>query len=206
MAFWTFFDVLEGRIQEKMNILFVILWCLSLVSAVWQHNGAPLGEALLNGGREAISLAVTLAGAMMLWSGIMEIGRRAGLCRWLGRLLRPITRWLFPDVQDEEALEAIHMNISSNLLGLGNAATPYGLTAMQRMAKTAPGGQASHSMITFAVLNSASLQLIPTTVASLRSAAGAAQPFDILLCVWISSFASVVVGLLACRLCGRWSR
>ena len=156
----------------------------------------------LSGCGEAVSLVITLTGMLCLWSGLMEIARRCRLTEALARLLRPLTRWLFPTVpQGSPAMQAICMNLSANLLGLGNAATPWGLAAMRELQKLNPHkDSASNAMVTFVAMNTASLQLIPTTCAALRQQAGSAAPMEILPAVWLTGLSSLAVVLLLDRL------
>jgi len=133
----------------------------------------------------------------------MEVMRRSGLAELLSRLLRPVLKRLYPSVSgDREIMDSISANVSANLLGLGNAATPLGLEAARRMSRKSPG-TASDALCMLVVCNTASLQLIPTTVATVRSAAGSASPFDILPAVWLASAISVCVGVVACRIFSR---
>lgn len=133
----------------------------------------------------------------------MEVMRRCGLAARLSRLLRPLLRRLFPSfAEDKEVMDAVSANISANLLGLGNAATPLGLEASKLMARRTPG-VASDGLCMFVVCNTASIQLIPTTVAGLRSAAGCTTPFDILPAVWLASTLSILTGVTAVRLFSR---
>ena len=133
----------------------------------------------------------------------MEIMNACGLSEGLARVFRPVLRRLLPNAcRDEETLSALSGNVSANLLGLGNAATPLGIKAAQRMA-VGCGGKASDELCLLVVLNTASIQLLPTTVAGVRSALGAENAFDILPAVWLASVISVAVGLLAARLLAR---
>uniref|UniRef100_UPI00262DD90D nucleoside recognition domain-containing protein n=1 Tax=uncultured Intestinimonas sp. TaxID=1689265 RepID=UPI00262DD90D len=150
-----------------------------------------------------VELCLAMAGPLCLWMGVMEIMRRSGLSEKLSRLLHPLLRRLYPDFAgDRKVMDAISANVSANLLGLGNAATPLGLEAARRMSRRSPG-VASDALCMLVVCNTASIQLIPTTVAAVRSAAGAEQPFDILPAVWLSSALSVAVGIAAAKLCAR---
>ena len=152
---------------------------------------------MLEGAQEAVSFCIALTGGVCLWSGVLELLERSGAAAGLSRLLRPLLRRLFPRATaDEKILAALTENLSANLLGLGNAATPAGIRAAQGMARQS-GGLPSDELCTLVVLNTASLQLLPTTVASVRAAAGAASAFDILPAVWLSSLFSVSTGLLA---------
>ena len=152
------------------------------------------------GAAAAVELGVSMAGVLCLWSGVMEIMNACGLSAGLARLFRPLLRRLLPKAsRDPETLAAVSANVSANLLGLGNAATPLGIRAARRMARGC-GGIASDELCRLVVLNTASIQLIPATIASVRAAAGCETPFDILPAVWLASVLSVAAGLTAERL------
>ena len=162
-----------------------------------------VATAALDGAAAAVELCLSIAGMLCLWTGVMEVMRRSGLAEKLSRLLRPMLRLLFPQVaRDRETMDSIAANVSANLLGLGNAATPLGLEAARRMSRCSPG-VASDALCMLVVCNTASIQLIPTTVATVRAGAGSAAPFDILPAVWLASGLSVGVGVLACKICAR---
>ena len=170
---------------------------LSLVFGLASGELDAVAGAALEGARSAIELSLSMAGILCLWSGVMEIMNACGLSAGLARLFRPVLRRLLPDAcRDEETLAAGSANVSANLLGLGNAATPLGIRAARRMARGC-GGTASDELCRLVVLNTASIQLLPTTIASVRAAAGCAAPFDILPAVWMASALSVAAGLLA---------
>ena len=179
---------------------------LSLIFGILSGNLDEVANAAMAGAQSAIDLSVSMAGMLCLWSGIMEIMNVCGLSRGLARAFRPLLRRLLPDAsRDEETLAAVSANVSANLLGLGNAATPLGIRAARRMARRCEG-VASDELSLLVVLNTASIQLLPTTIASVRAAAGCRTPFDILPAVWFSSVLSVTVGLLTVRLLSRWGR
>ena len=182
---------------------------LSLVFGILSGNLDEVANAAMAGAQSAIDLSVSMAGMLCLWSGIMEVMNVCGLSRGLARAFRPLLRQLLPEAsRDEETLAAVSANVSANLLGLGNAATPLGIRAARRMAWGC-GGVASDELCLLVVLNTASIQLLPATVASVRSAAGCRTPFDILPAVWLASVLSVSAGLLMARLlaaAGRWRR
>ncbi len=170
---------------------------LSLVFGLLSGNLDAVANAALEGARSAIELSLSMAGILCLWSGVMEIMNACGLSAGLARLFRPLLRRLLPNAcRDEETLAAVSANVSANLLGLGNAATPLGIRAARRMARGC-GGVASNELCLLVVLNTASIQLLPATIASVRAAAGCAAPFDILPAVWLASALSVTAGLLA---------
>ena len=168
---------------------------------------SDVSAAAMEGATAAVELCFSLLGPLCLWSGIMEIMRLCGFSAVLARLFRPILQRLFPHSgSDNETLFALSANISANLLGLGNAATPMGVRAAERMARSTPG-IASDELCRLVVLNTASIQLLPTTIAAIRASCGAAAPFDILPAVWFSSALALTCGLLACFLLKRvWRR
>ena len=180
---------------------------VSVVCGAVYGRMEAVSAAALEGAGQAVRLCLSMAGMLCLWTGLMEVMDRCGLSRRLGRLFRPVLRRLLPQAsRDPETLAAVTANVSANLLGLGNAATPLGLEAARRMARKSRG-TASDSLCMLVVCNTASLQLIPTTVASVRAAAGSAAPFDILPAVWLASSLSVGVGVLACKIFSRlWRR
>lgn len=181
------------------------VWLLLIIcSIVFGAANGRLGNvsaAALEGAKAAVELTISLAGTLCLWNGVLEVMRRAGLDRALARAARPLLGRLLPDIrEDDEALGAVSANLSANLLGLGNAATPLGIRAASLMAR---GERATDSLCTFVVMNTASLQLVPATVAALRASLGAKSPFDILPAVWCSSAISLAAGLAADRLLRR---
>ena len=176
-----------------------VLWCCMVgVSVLFGLLGGTLeavSAAALSGAGSAVTLCLSMAGVICLWTGVMEVMERSGLAGKLARLFRPLLRRLLPRAsREEETLSAVSANVSANLLGLGNAATPLGLKAAARMAKNS-GGVASDELCLLVVLNTASIQLIPATVASLRAAAGCETPFDILPAVWLTSLLALAAGL-----------
>ena len=190
-----------------MSMAFVVtgLFLLSVFFAATQGTMSSVSAAALSGASSAVELCLSMAGTLCLWNGVMMVLERSSLGFHLGRALRVVLRRLFPKGgQDRETLTALSGNVSANLLGLGNAATPMGIRAATKMAEGC-NGVASNELCRLVVLNTASVQLLPTTVAALRSAAGCETPLDILPAVWISSLVSVAVGLLAAKLLERWT-
>ena len=176
---------------------------ISLVCALITGRGTEMAAAAMEGASAGVELCLSMAGALCLWMGVMEVLRRAGAMGALFRLLRPVLGHLYPDfARDGGVMDAISANVSANLLGLGNAATPLGLDAARRMSRRTPG-VASDSLCMLVVCNTASIQLIPTTVAAVRAGAGSSAPFDILPAVWLASALSVTAGILAARLFAR---
>ena len=176
---------------------------LSLLFGMVSGNLDAVANAALEGARSAVDLSISMAGILCLWSGVMEIMNACGISAGLARAFRPLLRRLLPNAsRDRETLAAVSANVSANLLGLGNAATPLGIQAARRMAQGC-GGTASDELCLLVVLNTASIQLLPTTVASVRAAAGSRTPFDILPAVWLTSVLSVAAGLLTAWLLSR---
>ena len=168
---------------------------VSVLSAILLGNTESLSTALIESGSSSIELLLTMAGILCLWSGIMKIAEESGFTA----LLRP----LFPKLdKNSEAFKSITMNISANLLGLGNAATPFGLKAMGELNRLNNcSDTASNEMVIFVVLNTASLQLLPTTLATLRQSYGSNAPFEVITAIWISSATALTVALtVACTL------
>lgn len=178
----------------------------SLIFSICAGTAEALGAAALEGASAAVEFTLSIGGMICLWCAVMELMRRCGIADALARAMHPLLKRLFPEASAHGDIRApLSANISANLLGLGNAATPMGIEAARGMAKLS-GGTASDELCRLVVLNTASIQLLPTTVAAIRAAEGAAVPFDILPAVWISSAVSVAVGLAAAKLMERRSR
>ena len=182
-----------------MSYVWVILLFVSVVFGTLTGSAGAVGAAAVQGAESAVEL--TLAGPMIFYSALLEVMERSGLTEKLSRALRPVLGRLFPSSRgDPELAGELSCNMSANLLGLGNAATPAGIRAAQRLHALSGKEAASDELCRLAVLNTASIQLLPTTAAALRTACGAENAFDILPAVWISSAAGVAAGLLAERL------
>jgi spore maturation protein A len=165
-------------------------------------NAAATVNAGINAAQESVTTVIAIAGIMCLWSGIMKIADKAGIPALLSKLLSPVLHRLFPRLgANSPAMRAITMNITANMLGMGNAATPPGLQAMEELDKQNEIPEtASDEMCIFTVLNTASFQLIPTTIISLRAAAGSVNPSEIILPVWITSALSLTAAVTAAKL------
>ncbi|CUP61504.1 MULTISPECIES: nucleoside recognition domain-containing protein [Intestinimonas] len=183
-----------------MSIIWTGMVLVSILCGLATGRGPAVATAALDGAAAAVELCLSLAGVLCLWMGVMEIMRRSGLSQKLSRLLMPVLRRLYPAfARDREVMDTIAANVSANLLGLGNAATPLGLEAARKMSRRTPG-VANDALCMLVVCNTASIQLIPTTVAAVRAGAGCAAPFDILPATWLASAISVSVGILAAKL------
>lgn len=186
-----------------MSVIWTVMVGAAVICGLVTGRGEAVALAALEGAASGVELCLSMAGVLCLWMGVMEVMRRSGLAEGLSRLLRPILRRLYPDFSDDKrVMDTVSANVSANLLGLGNAATPLGLEAARLMAARSPG-VASDSLCMLVVCNTASIQLIPTTVASIRAAAGCAAPFDILPAVWLASAVALAVGLSAAKLFAR---
>ena len=187
------------RVVISMAMAWVWTGMVAVSVAYGFVNGTvgAVGSAAMEGAAAAVELCLSMAGVLCLWSGLMSVMNASGLTEALSRLFRPLLGRLLPKAsRDPETLAALSGNLSANLLGLGNAATPLGIRAAQRMAAGC-GGQASDELCRLVVLNTASIQLIPATVAGVRAALGAENAFDILPAVWLASVLSVTAGLTA---------
>jgi len=191
-----------------MAWIWTAMIAFSVIFGLISGNINAVGSAALDGAGAAVQLCIAIAGVTMLWSGVMEIMRRAGLAQKLSRFFRPALTRIFPQTRgNEPAMEALSANVSANLLGLGNAATPLGIRAATEMAKmTRKTHTASNDLCMLVVLNSASIQLIPATVAAVRASAGARSPFDILPAVWITSIVSLFVGITIAKFLAKFTK
>lgn len=181
---------------------------ISLVTGILLGNSAELSNAVLDGAKGAVNLTFSLCGIMSLWCGIMKVMEHAGLIEKLSALLMPLLRIFFPDAyKSGVGVGEISANISANLLGIGNAATPFALKAMEKLQSTNKNPLcASADMITLAVMNTASFNLIPTTIIALRRAAGASEPYSVIVPIWIASFACSSMALILSSLMRKASR
>jgi len=168
---------------------------ISIICAALNGQGAILAAEALQGAQAGITLAISMAGAICLWSGIGKLMEKTGLTDALARILKPLLGMIFPSTKQDQALARdLSANVCANLLGLGNAATPMGIRAAKRLRN---GNTATEELCRLIVLNTASIQLIPANVAAVRSALGCMTPFDILPAVWISSVCSAGLGVAA---------
>lgn len=184
-----------------LNYIWAFMIFFSVLCAAATGRMAQLSSAVLSGAGNAVTLVIAMTGMMCAWTGLMKIADGAGITKALSKAFRPIIRLLFPSCEkDGPAVKAMCMNITANLLGLGNAATPLGIAAMKELKKKNPTSTADNSMAMFVVINAASIQLIPTFMATLRSQYGSASPFDILPAVWVTSIAALLAGVATAKL------
>lgn len=178
-----------------LSWVYSIIILLSVIFSI--ISGNSLGTAVTQGAQSGITLAISIAGSLCLWSGVGHLMEAIGLTEKLSRLFRPLLRWVFPSTAQNMVLEnALSANICANLLGLGNAATPMGIRAAKELTDPYTPHVAKGEMCRLIVLNTASIQLIPANVAALRGSLGCGTPFDILPAVWISSLCSAALGVV----------
>ena len=174
-----------------MSILWTGMTAASILFGIAEGRGEAVAAAAVTGAKDAVELCLSMAGMLCLWTGVMEVMRQSGLAGGLSRLLRPVLGRLFPGAaRDGAVMDSLSANVSANLLGLGNAATPLGIEAAKGMSRSSPGAASDELCL-------------PTTVAAVRAAAGCESPFDILPAVWLASALSVGAGILACKLLSR---
>ncbi len=184
-----------------MNILWSVLVIVSILYSFFFGTTAETAGAVFSAAEDAVQLTLKMLAMFCFWSGIMEIAQRGSVTDFIRKLLTPLLNCIFPNYKNDNATkDAIAMNMTANILGLGNAATPLGITAMQKLKqKNKNSDTANRDMIRFVVLNTASIRLIPTTVAILRYEAGSNAPMEILPVSVTVSLLSCTVGLFACR-------
>lgn len=184
-----------------LNIIWPLFIGISFVYAIFTGRVNNINDGIFQSASEAVELSLTFLGTMCLWNGIMEIAKKTSLIEKLTKFLKPIMNFLFPDLKgNPQANSEISMNIIANILGLGNAATPLGLKAMKTMQKENKRKDTlSNSMAMFIVLNTASLQLIPTNVIAIRSSLNSANPTQIIFPVWGATIIAAIVGICATK-------
>lgn len=187
-----------------MSWVFTIIVALAIICAIVLGRGSELSRSVLQGAQSGMTLAISIAGSICLWTGVGKLMENTGLTEGLSKLLRPILHRLFPSSRKDPSLrQHLSANICANFLGLGNAATPMGIQAAKRLADPKQPGLATDELCRLIVLNTASIQLIPSNVAAVRAGLGSAAPFDILPAVWISSLCSAGLGVVAACVLGK---
>jgi len=188
-----------------VNVVFVILLVGALIAGALHGNIRAVGEGALEGASSAVTLSIGLVGVLSLWLGLLKIAERSGLIEKLARAARPVFRPLFKDVPDgHPAISAMLLNIAANALGLGNAATPLGIKAMEELDKLNPEkGRATNAQVLFLAINTASVQIVPTTVIALRAAAHSSDPAVILLPTLLATACALIVAITTAKLLER---
>lgn len=184
-----------------LNIIWPIFIIISYVYSIFSGNIENVNAGIFESCKSAVSLTITFFGTITLWCGIMQIAQDSSLSQKLTKLLSPIIKFLFPDIKKEDkTYNEISLNIIANILGLGNAATPLGLKAMDSLQKKNKlKNTLSNSMAMLILLNTASLQLIPTTVIAIRSSLNSENPTSIIIPVWLSTICAAISGVLAVK-------
>lgn len=185
-----------------LNKIWPIFILISIIYSIFSGNVENVNNAVFNSTENAISVTITLLGMMCLWSGIMKIASNVSLIEKLCKIINPIINFLFPELKKNEKIKKeISMNIIANFLGLGNAATPLGLKAIKSMQKENKNKDClSNSMMMFILINTASIQLIPTTVFAIRSSLKSENPTNILIPVWCSTLSAAIAGIICVKL------
>lgn len=187
-----------------LNKIWFAMILASILCAGVTGRLPQLSSAVMDGAKDAVELSIFLLGSMCAWLGFLRIAEESGLSGLLAKLLSPMIDRLFPEYRNDEEIKGkICMNLSANILGLGNAATPLGLAAMTAMAKRREGDAPTRGMILFVVFNTASVQLLPVNMAAMRASCGSLAPFSILPQVWLTSFGALFVSVLFCKLMER---
>lgn len=192
-----------------INVIWFVMIILGIISFIVKGESAMLVETIGSSAERSIKLLITLGGMMAVWSGIMNLCKASSLVDILSKILAFPMRFLFKGLhkKSSEAQGNIIMNIASNMLGLSNAATPFGIKAMESLQKINPTkDRASDYMVTFLIVNSACIQLLPTTVISIRASLGSSTPSDIILPTIIATGVSLVIGIVMAKILGRFYR
>ena len=189
-----------------INYIWFLLIFLGGIVGLINGNGEVISKSIVNSCGNTVTFMIELAGIMCFWCGVMKIAEKSGLTQKLARLMKPLLKFLFKDAgKDEKALGAIVMNLTANMMGLSNAATPFGIKAMEEMDRLNPNkGRASNDMALFLVMNAACIQLVPSTIISIRAAAGSSNPGAIILPAILSTASAAIVGVICCKILQRY--
>ena len=203
-VFFYFFRIKFKRSKgvTMLNIIWPIFIIISYVYATMTGNIDKVNVEIFNSVNEAVSLSISLLGSMCLWCGIMKIAQSTSIILKFTKFLNPIMNWLFPDLkEDKKAKQQIAMNMTANILGIGNASTPLGLKAMETLQKNNSNKERlSDSMAMLIVLNTASLQIIPTTIIAIRVSLESKNPTAIIVPVWIATICAAIAGIISVKL------
>lgn len=189
-----------------INYIWFLMIFLGLIVGIFTGNGEGISNAIIGSIDSTVTFIIGLVGLMCFWCGVMKVAEKSGFTEKLAKLMKPILKLIFKEAaKDEKALGAIVMNITANMMGLGNAATPFGIKAMEEMDRlNNEKGRASNDMALFLVLNAACIQLVPSTVLSIRAAAGSSNPGVIILPAIISTGTAAIVGVICCKILQRY--
>lgn len=189
-----------------INYIWFIMIFFGILVGLLTGNGEAISKAMIGSVDSTVQFMIGLVGLMCFWCGVMKVAEKSGLTQKLSRLLKPVLKLIFKEAaKDEKALGAIVMNITANMLGLGNAATPFGIKAMQEMDRlNKEEGKASNDMALFLVLNAACIQLVPSTIISIRAATGSANPGAIIVPAIVASTIAAIAGVVSCKILQRY--
>ena len=189
-----------------INYIWFIMIFFGLLVGVLSGNGENMSNDIISSIESTVTFVVGLTGLMCFWCGVMKVAEKSGFTEKLAKIMKPVLKLIFKDAaKDEKALGAIVMNITANMMGLGNAATPFGIKAMEEMDRlNTKKGVASNDMALFLVLNAACIQLVPSTVLSIRAAVGSTNPGAIILPAIISTGTAAIVGVICCKILQRY--
>lgn len=191
---------------SMINYIWFFMIFLGIIFAVLTGNADKITEAIVNGSGGTVTFLIELTGIMCFWCGVMKVAENSGLTANIAKLLKPLLRFLFKDAaKDEKALGAIVMNLTANIMGLSNAATPFGIKAMEEMDRLNKKSDiASNDMALFLVMNASCIQLLPTTIISIRAAAGSQNAGIIIIPAIISTGVAAIVGITCCKILQRY--
>lgn len=189
-----------------INVIWFFILIAGIVLGLITGRGDIVSKSIVNSAGSTVDFMIKLTGIMCVWCGVMKIAEKSGLTEKLAKLLRPVLKLLFKDAaKDEKAMGAIIMNLTANMMGLSNAATPFGIKAMEEMDRLNPNkGTASNDMSLFLILNAACIQLVPTTVISIRAASGSPNPGVFIIPAIIASTTAAVMGVIYCKVLQRY--
>lgn len=190
-----------------LNLVWPIFIIISFSYAIFSGNLQNLNSSIFDSVESAVNLSITMLGTMCLWSGIINVAANTNIMKLMNTMLKPIIKFLFPEIREnKKAQSEISMNMVANILGLGNAATPLGLKAMETLQKENKNKQElSNSMIMLIVINTASIQIIPTTIIAIRSSLGSENPTSIIVPVWIVTICAAIAGVTVTKLLIKYS-
>lgn len=188
-----------------INIIWFFILGFGIILGIFTGRGAEISKAIITSTDSTVKLVVGLTGVMCLWCGVMKIAEKSGLTDKLATVLKPILKLIFKDAaRDEKAMGAIVMNLTANMMGLSNAATPFGIKAMEELKRlNKKDGEASDDMALFLILNAACIQLVPTTIISMRAVVGSSNPAATIIPGIITTGTAAIFGVILCKILQR---
>lgn len=188
-----------------LNYIWMGLLLIGFTVGIINGRIDQVTKAAMDSAQSAVTVCIGLLGVMCLWTGLMKVAEKSGLVTGISRIVRPVMSFLYPEIpKDHPALGAIVMNLVANFLGLGNAATPLGIKAMNELQTLNKDKKtATDSMCMFLVMNTSAIQLVPASIIALRAAEGSKKPAEIIVCIWIASVCATIMGVTAAKLLSR---